>query len=56
MTHSWGDGPSLLTARGPQIEARIPGGSAVDVDYERFTGLPRMSNIPVDVRPLARPS
>jgi hypothetical protein len=25
--------------------------SAVDSDYERYTGLPRMSNIPVAVAP-----
>jgi len=55
MTHSWGDGPSR-DGEVREIGANTGRLSAVDVDYERFTGLPRMSNIPVDVRPLARPS
>jgi anaerobic selenocysteine-containing dehydrogenase len=46
MTHSWGDGPER------DHEVREIGGntgrlSAVDTHYERYTGLPRMSNIPV---------
>ena len=48
MTHSWGDVPER------DHEVREIGGntgrlSAVDTDYERYTGLPRMSNIPVSL-------
>ncbi len=48
MAHSWGAGPDR------DAEVREIGGntgrlSAVDEDYERYTGLPRMSNIPVAV-------
>jgi anaerobic selenocysteine-containing dehydrogenase len=48
MTHSWGDRPE----RDPDVRsigANTGRLSAVDQDYERYTGLPRMSNIPVSV-------
>ncbi|MBY0401267.1 molybdopterin dinucleotide-binding protein, partial [Myxococcota bacterium] len=48
MTHSWGDGPEL-DAKVREIGANTGRLAAVDVDYERYTGLPRMSNIPVRV-------
>lgn len=48
MTHSWGGAPDL-DAKVREIGANTGRLSAVDVDYERYTGLPRMSNIPVDV-------
>lgn len=48
MAHSWGAGPDR------DAEVREIGGNTgrlatVDQDYERYTGLPRMSNIPVAV-------
>ena len=48
MTHSWGDGPDR-DADVRTIGANTGRLSPVDVDYERYTGLPRMSNIPVRV-------
>ncbi len=48
MTHSWGDAPER-DAEVRAIGANTGRLSAVDVDYERYTGLPRMSNIPVSV-------
>lgn len=54
MSHSWGDVPALDRA------VRSIGGntgrlSSVDEDYEPYTGLPRMSNIPVSVTRTAEP-
>ena len=51
MTHAFGDVP------GGDSDVRKVGSntsllSRVDRDYDRFTGMPRMSNIPVAVRPL----
>ena len=48
MTHSWGDVPER------DAEVRTIGSntgrlSAVNQDFERYTGLPRMSNIPVSI-------
>lgn len=48
MSHSWGAGPDR------DGDVREIGGntgrlSSVDEDYERYTGLPRMSNIPVEI-------
>jgi hypothetical protein len=48
MTHSWGGAPDL-DAKVREIGANTGRLSAVDADYERYTGLPRMSNIPVVV-------
>jgi anaerobic selenocysteine-containing dehydrogenase len=48
MSHSFGDAPD----RDPEVRrigANTGRLSAVDRDYERFTGMPRMSNIPVSV-------
>jgi anaerobic selenocysteine-containing dehydrogenase len=49
MTHAFGDLPERMR------EVRSIGSntgllSAVDRDYDRFTGMPRMSNVPVSVR------
>ncbi|MFK7895161.1 MAG: molybdopterin-dependent oxidoreductase [Myxococcota bacterium] len=52
MTHSWGDGPEL-DAQVREIGSNTGRLSAVDEDYERYTGLPRMSNIPVAVEAIA---
>ncbi|WP_116365850.1 molybdopterin-containing oxidoreductase family protein [Parahaliea mediterranea] len=51
MTHGWGDrlDPSLDISEVGSSTARL---IANDVDYEPFTGLPRMSNIPVSVQAL----
>ncbi len=46
MSHSWGDVPES-DHRVREIGANTGRLSAVDSDYERYTGLPRMSNIPV---------
>ncbi len=48
MTHSWGDAPDL-DAKVREIGSNTGRLSSVDEDYERYTGLPRMSNIPVAV-------
>jgi anaerobic selenocysteine-containing dehydrogenase len=48
MSHSWGDGPER-DGEVRTIGANTGRLTAVDVDYERYTGLPRMSNIPVAV-------
>lgn len=48
MTHSWGDVPEC-DDRVREIGANTGRLSAVDSDYERYTGLPRMSNIPVSL-------
>ncbi len=48
MTHSWGDGPDL-DSKVREVGANTGRLSSVEVDYERYTGLPRMSNIPVAV-------
>ena len=48
MTHSWGEGPDR-DADVREIGSNTGRLSAVDIDYERYTGLPRMSNIPVSV-------
>ncbi len=53
MSHSFGDGPDR------DDEVRTIGANtgrlaSVDVDTERYTGLPRMSNIPVEVTPAPR--
>jgi len=50
MTHSWGDAPER-DGEVRRIGANTGRLSAVDRDYERYTGLPRMSNIPVSVSP-----
>jgi anaerobic selenocysteine-containing dehydrogenase len=49
MTHAFGDVP------GGETDVRKVGSNTslltrVDVDYDRFTGMPRMSNVPVAVR------
>ncbi len=51
MTHSWGGAPSR-DGEVREIGANTGRLSAVDSDYERYTGLPRMSNIPVAIRKL----
>lgn len=48
MSHSWGDGPDR-DSEVRRIGANTGRLSAVDRDYEPYTGLPRMSNIPVEV-------
>ena len=48
MTHSWGDAPER-DAEVRTIGANTGRLSAVDLEYERYTGLPRMSNIPVAI-------
>jgi hypothetical protein len=48
MTHSWGDVPER-DAEVRTIGANTGRLSSVESDYERYTGLPRMSNIPVAV-------
>ncbi|MAG32635.1 MAG: molybdopterin dinucleotide-binding protein [Deltaproteobacteria bacterium] len=48
MTHSWGDAPER-DAEVREIGANTGRLTAVDEDYERYTGLPRMSNIPVSI-------
>jgi anaerobic selenocysteine-containing dehydrogenase len=53
MTHSWGGLPGE-DAKVREIGANTGRLSAVDVDYERYTGLPRMSNIPVAVARMLR--
>jgi anaerobic selenocysteine-containing dehydrogenase len=50
MTHAFGDGP------GGETDIRKVGSNTslltrVDRDYDRFTGMPRMSNVAVAVRP-----
>jgi anaerobic selenocysteine-containing dehydrogenase len=48
MAHSWGDRPER-DGDVREIGANTGRLSSVEVDYERYTGLPRMSNIPVRV-------
>jgi anaerobic selenocysteine-containing dehydrogenase len=48
MTHSWGDRPEH-DGEVREIGANTGRLSDVATDYERYTGLPRMSNIPVRV-------
>jgi anaerobic selenocysteine-containing dehydrogenase len=53
MTHSFGDVP------GSGADIRSVGSNTssltrVDVDYDRFTGMPRMSNVPVAVTGVER--
>ena len=48
MTHSWGDRPER-DSDVREIGSNTGRLSSVDEDYERYTGLPRMSNIPVTV-------
>jgi len=55
MTHSWGDVPEC-DDRVREIGANTGRLSAVDSDYERYTGLPRMSNIPVSLSIPADPA
>ena len=52
MTHSWGDAPDL-DSQVREIGSNTGRLSAVDKDFERYTGLPRMSNIPVSVEAIA---
>lgn len=48
MTHSFGDTPdSAADIR--QVGSNTSMLTRVDVDYDRYTGMPRMSNVPVDV-------
>jgi len=53
MTHGWGDAPECDDQL-REIGANTGRLSAVDSDYERYTGLPRMSNIPVSLSIPAR--
>ena len=51
MTHSFGDVP------GGETDVRKVGSNTslltvVDRDYDRFTGMPRMSNVPVAIHRL----
>ncbi len=48
MTHSWGDAPDR-DGEVREIGSNTGRLSAVDTDFEPYTGLPRMSNIPVRV-------
>ncbi len=50
MTHSWGDVPER-DAEVRAIGANTGRLTSVETDYERYTGLPRMSNIPVAISP-----
>jgi len=50
MTHSWGDAPDC-DGQFLEIGSNTGRLSAVDEDFERYTGLPRMSNIPVRIVP-----
>jgi anaerobic selenocysteine-containing dehydrogenase len=52
MTHSWGDVPER-DAEVREIGANTGRLSAVDRDFEPYTGLPRMSNIPVSIERVA---
>ncbi len=52
MTHSYGDLPKLgldVAQHGSNTSAL----TSVEDDYDRFSGIPRMSAVPVDVRPQA---
>jgi anaerobic selenocysteine-containing dehydrogenase len=53
MTHSWGDVPER-DAEVREIGANTGRLSAVDRDFEPYTGLPRMSNIPVSIERVTR--
>ncbi len=52
MTHCWGGRPEEDEDY-VNIGANTGRLSSVDSDYEKYTGMPRMSNIPVQVLPLA---
>jgi len=50
MTHAFGDVPGGETNI-RQVGSNTSRLTCVEVDYDRFTGMPRMSNVPVAVRP-----
>ena len=49
MSHSFGDEPAH-DAEVREIGSNTGRLTPVDRDYDRYSGLPRMSNIPVEVR------
>ncbi|MBW2271684.1 MAG: molybdopterin-dependent oxidoreductase [Deltaproteobacteria bacterium] len=52
MAHSWGEGPER-DHEVREIGANTGRLTSIDREFERYTGLPRMSNIPVAIKPLA---
>ena len=49
MTHSFGDVPGT-EASFRKVGSNTSQLTSVETDYDRFTGMPRMSNVPVKVR------
>ncbi len=52
MTHCWGNVPEL-DERCAELGSNTGRLSSVENDYEKYTGMPRMSNIPVRIERLA---
>jgi anaerobic selenocysteine-containing dehydrogenase len=54
MSHCWGDNPDV---RDPHYELGSNTGrlTSVEVDYDPYSGIPRMSALPVDVLPAGAP-